>query len=189
MGIEPTSSAWKADIIAVILHPQPRGTRIWTETKSSQRTRAAVALYPALFFYITTLFGFGQFIYPKQPRKLFRHRVASIFPWFLFRFSIYLTYLTKNKMGSCSLTGQSNSLLRKRLQVRFLPRAHFRKRQASGYRATGGGRSVVVSTRICGILRGSSNLLAHPSETKCSAGLRGDKVSSSTQAKRSVVQG
>ena len=41
-----------------------------------------------------------------------------------------------------------------RLQVRLLP----------GTFMINGERSVVVSTRVCGTLRGSSNLLAHPSK-------------------------
>ena len=70
MGIEPTSTAWKAVIIAIIRRPQDlllklfgRGAEIRTRTTCSQSKRAAVTLRPVTpnkLLYIT-LFSFGQF--------------------------------------------------------------------------------------------------------------------------------
>ena len=56
MGVEPTSFAWKANIIATIRHPR-RGTRIRTENKSSQRTRASRYTIPRIFLNITEKFS------------------------------------------------------------------------------------------------------------------------------------
>ena len=56
MGVEPTSSAWKADALAVVLHPQIKTGRPLMKTSGKTKTIITMMQNNQLRYYILDVF-------------------------------------------------------------------------------------------------------------------------------------